>query len=414
MPKRDAFIIPQGLQFEHTSKGVTIENQGDIVIKGSIGMKVHKLISTDGNIHIEQPLSVHEIVALNGSVSTSESLSVSTIQAKVLESAHDLTVEKRVHVSKQLLVHGNLKAPKVQSLGKLEVHGSVECDELHVESQANVQGDIRATSIQTQDALLVNGSVTCEDFHHSGKKVHLGSLSANILDAQDASVTIQKSLHVKAVRCTNLSATGEITAPTIQVSQGIDLTNAVIQADVVLSKEFKTVGEVSGKILVLEAPIQEGGHRIKGCLELADFTDLVPDIDSFLVSRGLERQGTAVTLTIKQETSLEEEESESEATSEDQTLHVNLNAIPNTGSISEESSMFHDDAAEPVIEQEDVAQPVRIAVPMIDQANSTSPSPEENTETTIVEAIDTAEGDTLEVNIETTDAVVELTTSEFV
>ena len=35
MPKKEAFVIPQGLQFEHSSKGVTIENQGDIVIKGS-------------------------------------------------------------------------------------------------------------------------------------------------------------------------------------------------------------------------------------------------------------------------------------------------------------------------------------------------------------------------------------------
>ena len=48
MPKKEAFIIPHGLQLEQTDKGITIENQGDIVLKGSLGMKIHRLISTDG------------------------------------------------------------------------------------------------------------------------------------------------------------------------------------------------------------------------------------------------------------------------------------------------------------------------------------------------------------------------------
>ena len=93
MPKKKHSSFPKAFNL-NTVQRVTIENQGDIVIKGSIGMTIHKLVSTDGNIHIEQPLSVSEIVALNGSVSSSTSL-ISTIQAKVLESAHSLTVRKQ-------------------------------------------------------------------------------------------------------------------------------------------------------------------------------------------------------------------------------------------------------------------------------------------------------------------------------
>ena len=179
MPKKEAFVIPQSLHFEHTSKGVTIENQGDIVIKGSIGMTIHKLVSTDGNIHIEQPLSVKEIVALNGSVSSSTSLEVSTIQAKVLESAHSLTVRKRFMYPSNCLVHGDLTAPTVQSLGNLEVHGSIECEELNVEGQANIMHNVHAQSIQHMTLWKIGGHVSSEDFVHSGAVLTIGSLETN-------------------------------------------------------------------------------------------------------------------------------------------------------------------------------------------------------------------------------------------
>lgn len=382
MPKKEAFVIPQGLSFEHTSKGVTIENQGDIVIKGSLGMNVHKLISTDGNIHIEQPLTVHEIIALNGSVSSSSALEVSTIQAKVVESAHSLDIKKRIHVSKQLLVHGELKSPKVQCLGKLEIHGSVECDELNVEGVAHIAHNVSAQSITAQDALEINGDVHCEEFLHSGTTLRLGSLHANALHAENAHVTIQQALHVSTAKCTNLTASGTISAPTMQIAQTLNLKDATIQSDVVLTDTFRTSGEVAGKILVLESTTQEGGHRIKGCLELSDFTDLVPDIEQFLRSRGLERENGQLSVAISSfdeisESSDSDSESE-ESVEENSALHVNLNAIPSVQetSISEESSMFHEDVQTSLDEVEEVAEPARIAVPIIDNSIET-PSPTE-------------------------------------
>ena len=378
MPKKEAFVIPQSLNFEHTSKGVTIENQGDIVIKGSIGMNIHKLVSTDGNIHIEQPLSVEEIVALNGSVSSSTSLEVTTIQAKVLESAHSLTVRKRIHVSKQLLVHGDLTAPTVQSLGNLEVHGSIECEELNVEGNANIKHNIHAQSIHSHDSLEVGGHVSSEDFVHSGAELTLGSIETTSLQAPSALVTVNNALQVNRIQCNELIASGTINVPTLQVTGAIQLSDAAIQSDVVLCQHFTSNGEVTGKILVLEAPKQEGTHRIKGCLELSDFTEFVPDIEHFLTSRGLEKQNGELVLTIPEEEKEDEESSSESATDlsseSSSALHVNLNAIPSPSEsgISEESSMFHEDVTTMGEDQEEIARPARIAVPIIDQSVGTN------------------------------------------
>ena len=415
MPKKEAFVIPQSLHFEHTSKGVTIENQGDIVIKGSIGMNIHKLVSTDGNIHIEQPLSVKEIVALNGSVSSSSSLEVATIQAKVLESAHSLTVRKRVHVSKQLLVHGDLTAPTVQSLGKLEVHGSLECEELNVEGRANIMHNLQAHNIMAYDTLEVGGHVSSETFVHSGTVLTLGSIETTSLQAANAKVTVNKSLQAERILCKDLNASGEIIVPTMQVTGAVHLKDVSVQSDVVLCQQFTSKGDVTGKILVLEAPEQEGAHRIKGCLELSDFTEFVPDIDHFLNARGLERQNGNLVLTIH-ENEEDEESSESESSSESSSdsssaLHVNLNTIPtpSESGISEESSMFHEDVTSMGEEQEEVARPARIAVPMIDQSvgNPNSDTAENLTDNTSVEGSNEEEQEEINLDRDTTEVTME-------
>lgn len=392
MPKKEAFIIPEGLQFEHTNKGVSIQNQGDIVIKGSLGMVVHRLVSTDGNIYIENALAVNEIIALNGTVSSDASLTVDSIQAKELTIGHDLTVQNRVHVSKKMLIHGDLNTPIVQSLGDLEVHGSVTCDELSVERHANIGKNVTAQRIQTEGELHIKGDASCTDFHHAGTLIHLGSLTANALSAPNATVHINTALTVNQVHCTNLIASGKINAPTMQVHETIQLTEATIHADVVIGKRFETTGDVSGKVLVLEVPQQTGSHRIKGCLELSDFAEFVPDLDAFLTSRGLTKQANGIVVTPIQSKNTEEQEvSESEESSDsgeaDTPLHVDLNAIPaqNKASISEESTMMFDDNITTVDTPEPNPTPARIAVPMIDQSASTaSESIEEHSEQTEV------------------------------
>ena len=122
---------------------------------------------------------------------------------------------------------------------------------------------------------------------------------------------------VNRIQCNELVASGEINVPTMQVSGSVRLSDAEIQSDVVLCQQFTSNGEVTGKILVLEAPQQEGAHRIKGCLELSDFTEFVPDIDHFLTSRGLEKQNGELVLTIHEdEVEKEEEESSSDSASD--------------------------------------------------------------------------------------------------
>jgi hypothetical protein len=394
MPKKEAFIIPEGLQFEHTNKGVSIQNHGDIVIKGSLGMDVHRLVSTDGNIHIENALAVNEIIAINGTVSSDATLTVDSIQAKELTIGNDLTVKTRVHVSKKMLIHGDLNTPIVQSLGDLEVHGSITCDELSVERHANIGKSVTAQRIQTEGELHVKGDASCTDFHHAGTLIHLGSLQANALSAPNATVHINSALSVNQVQCTNLIASGNITTPTMQVYDAIQLTEATIHADVIIGKRFETAGEVSGKVLVLEVPQQTGSHRIKGCLELSDFAEFVPDLDAFLTSRGLTKQDDGIVVTPIQSNTDDQESSEesSDSNDSDAPLHVDLNAIPTQSktSISEESTLMFDDEVTAVDPPEPNATPARIAVPMIDQSASTaSESIEEHSEQTEVNLDDT-------------------------
>ncbi len=434
MPKKEAFVIPQGLQFEQTTKGVIIENQGDIVLKGSLGLDVYRLVSTDGNIHIEQPLTVGELIALNGSVSCDTSLDVDTIQAKELEVGTDLQVHTRIHTSKKMLVHGNLKTGKIQSLGNLEVHGSVECDEISVEGDAHIAENLLSESLSVDGKLRIDGDVICQDFKHTGSEAHFGSLETNTLHAPNASVHVDNSLVVNHVQCLNLSSNGDLKTSTIQVTENIQLTDNSIHADVIMCDTFSTVGNVVGKVLVLEAPIQNGTHRIKGCLELSDFADLVPNIDAFLASKGLHRQDdnrlehrpTKLTSTEEDSSESTEESSEETPTSEaTPALHVNLNTVntPNEPSISEETKLdYHDEHENLNTERETLepeATPARIAMPLIARTTEvvTTESDERNTvgeqhtdnEQIATEEMDALTPEHIEIDISERTTQVELT-----
>ncbi len=413
MPKKEAFIIPHGLQFEQSDKGITIENQGDIVLKGSLGMKIHRLISTDGDIHIEQPMEASEIIALNGRVSSDSTLTTSTIQAKELEIGTDLTVHRRIHVSKSLLIHGNVQCQRLQSLGNIEVQGSVTCDELTAEGNTNITGDLHAQVLSAQGDLIVHGETVCKDFDHTGHVATLGGVKTPSLHAPKATVTISRALECSAVRCNSLHASGLIKSSTIQAENQISITDGTIQSDVVLCQHFETADEVTGKILVLEAPSQSGAHRIKGCLELSDFADLVPDLDAFLESKGLERQAGKVSLSTPPKTEMVEESSESESDSIDEStsLHVNLNALqPMESTAATPVQMVDEDEAIAQADDElsvDMnTEPARIAVPMIESESS---SPAQTTASEgIVEKIETVES----INIEQESISVELSGTE--
>ena len=77
-------------------------------------------------------------------------------------------------------------APTVQSLGNLEVHGSIECEELNVEGSANIKHNVHAQSIHSHDSLEVGGHVSSEDFVHSQAELTIGSRD-NLLQAPNAS-----------------------------------------------------------------------------------------------------------------------------------------------------------------------------------------------------------------------------------
>ena len=253
MPTSEAFVIPQGLYFEHTAQGLIIEHQGDIVLRGSLGANVHRLVSTDGNIHIERTLNTGEISALNGSISSDSPLNALKIQAKEVLIGSDLTVEKNIHVSRKLHVHGNIKTERLQCLGSLEVTGDLSCVAITIEGQASILQNIEANDIHFHQNADVTGHLRCVNFKAGNGQVSVGSLNAQTVDAKNAGLTIQSGLEVERVECSGLTAGGTINAKTLQVEHGITLTGGSIQSDVIFCARFETKSDVDGKILVLEA-----------------------------------------------------------------------------------------------------------------------------------------------------------------
>ena len=164
-----------------------------------------------------------------------------------------------------------------------------ECEELNVEGHANIMHNVTAQSIQTHDTLEIGGHTVSEEFIHSGLYACIGFTRNKCLTSNRFSRHRKNALNASRIQCRDLEVSGEVNVPTMQVSSTIQINDATIQSDVVLCEQFTSNGDVSGKILVLEALNQDGAHRIKGCLELSDFKEFVPDIDHFLQARGLEK-----------------------------------------------------------------------------------------------------------------------------
>jgi cytoskeletal protein CcmA (bactofilin family) len=395
MPTPEAFVIPQGLYFEHTAQGLIIEHQGDIVLRGSLGANVHRLVSTDGNIHIERTLNTGEVSALNGVISSDSPLTALKVQAKEVLVGSDLTVEKNIHVSRKLHVHGDVKSDRLQCLGTMEVTGDVHCSAITVEGQASILKNIEASDIHFHQAASVTGSLTCSTLKTGTETITIGTLTADVVSGT-ASIIVQDGLDANSIECTELTSGGVINSKTIQVQKAIKLTGGSIHSDVVFCASFETQNNVDGKILVLEAKEQIGAHRIKGCLELSDFEDLVPNIDAFLEERGLHIGGNNTT---------DPEEIEDDLSTG--TLQLDLNSVTTTESISEQPApMYLEEPSDSDEGTEVIGSPARIAVPMLetdvmDPGNDTPDAV--NSEEIILEEESSNESNDEDIDVESQD-----------
>lgn len=401
MSQTEAFVIPQGLHFEHTSQGLVIEHQGDIVLRGSLGSNVHRLISTEGNIHIERPLTTGEISALNGRISSDSPLTASRISAKQLEVGNNLTVQKQIHVSKSMHVHGDVNCNRIQCLGALEVSGSIECVDFYAEGAVSVLHNVNATSLEVLGALNIEGNLNCNTLTLSEESASIGQLHAHVVNGSHASLTLKQGGTVPSLHVENLTASGTLECKTIQASHMVTLSDMEIRSDVVFSQKFIVYGTVLGKILVLESSLQSGSHNIKGCLELSDFADFVPNIDDFLAERGLSTPSAGTANFMAPSIMQTPTEPDADDTEDSGTLHVNLNSVPNAQSISEEDApILHEDPdmlSDNDGDDDVDTQPARIAVPIVESSEDEVEAPEDSSD-----VIEDSNDDSDEINIEQT------------
>ncbi len=82
-----SFVLPAGVHLSVESRGLCIENRGNIVIEGAPAQPLHSLVSSDGDVILRPPdeTELSHVVALNGRVVLEGKVSMSYVHADTVE-----------------------------------------------------------------------------------------------------------------------------------------------------------------------------------------------------------------------------------------------------------------------------------------------------------------------------------------
>ncbi|MEN9784990.1 MAG: hypothetical protein RLZZ299_254 [Pseudomonadota bacterium] len=125
MSRHPAFVVPEGVVFQVTPDGVTIENRGDVVLHTTFGGVPLRVRSLEGSVVLHGGLAGGEVdagadVTIHGDATA----------ARVIAGG-SVTVEGRARVDQiqaqgTLVIEGDLNAERVVAAGRLHVIGSVQ------------------------------------------------------------------------------------------------------------------------------------------------------------------------------------------------------------------------------------------------------------------------------------------------
>ena len=296
--KSSAFVIPKGLNFKHTSSGIIIEHEGDIILEGDIGSSIQKIVSTEGDIHISVPLEAAAIIAPNGKIHCSETLVASHVEAQIVHSNTDLTVRKELNV-RTMRIDGDLNSPKLFAKGNISVLGSVHVSRIVAEADVNIGGNLTTEHLFCGGSLSASGDISANNIESTGSSFSVkGSIRANELVADSAEVTLKTTSSLRLLRAHSLLLDGdEHNCKAIQIHNHAAIESTTVHSDVLFCQSIAIAQKTLGKITVLESKEAPNLHRIKGCLQLADLEDFIPDVDLFLSQRGIRLNADSSTTT---------------------------------------------------------------------------------------------------------------------
>ena len=89
-----AFVIPAGLKINQTDDGLVIENEHDVIIRGSLGSNIYKIHSLRGDIIVDIETELREICADNGCVRFERTAKAHAVQARSVIALQDLVVDR--------------------------------------------------------------------------------------------------------------------------------------------------------------------------------------------------------------------------------------------------------------------------------------------------------------------------------
>jgi hypothetical protein len=106
MEKHQPFVIPAGVRFEISEKGVFVEHAGDIILNGSLGKNLDRVISKEGSITLRGRFDANHIEALNGTVRLDGAVEVGSVRGEVVEIVGRRFKARSVRAGRQIMLGG--------------------------------------------------------------------------------------------------------------------------------------------------------------------------------------------------------------------------------------------------------------------------------------------------------------------
>ncbi len=287
----DAFIVPAGLVFEQVDEGLAIEHEGDVILHSTLGLRIHRIRSNNGNISIHTDLELDEIAAPKGVVAVHGSLTSDSVLGRTIEV--DGTLSALGVYGGAIRVAGDIEADNLTAEdGGIEIGGNARVkDEVSAEGgDIIVAGNVRAASVTASRGRVVLQGLTetTSITAHTNVEIHGEGSAVNVVAGED--VSIMSAFQAQSVRARRVRTSGDrLDVRMIQAGESIHAESVEIQADLFIAPEVELGDDSAGRITVVESHNQIGPTSVKGCLRLEHLEQLLGSVDGFLAERGVDR-----------------------------------------------------------------------------------------------------------------------------
>ena len=255
------FVLPEGLVLAQEEHGLTIEYAGNIELHSTLGGRLARVSSTEGDVILHLPLEAGSISA-TGVVRCKGDLKVGELSAGTVEISGDLSAE-------ELRVEGALRCDGDLTAGQLSA-GEVHCAALQVR-QVSVGGEVEtsgAVHIQRGrvGGLRCGGALDSDGLTVDGELNCLGRGKVSTLQAGNASFGGELELGTGMVE-RDLDVAGGLRADQVQAGGRVH-TDGDLVADQLQAERLEVGGEARIPAMQVVGTVQVAGALSTGTLDV--------------------------------------------------------------------------------------------------------------------------------------------------